>query len=59
MGCQGNKLNVEQDVVPVFNKLPLLPENLPMFVARKNNPNAPEGCKDFKINRNNMLTWLV
>ena len=58
-GCQGNMLNVEQDVVPVFNKLPLLPENLPTFVARKNNPNAPGDYKDFKINRNNMLTWLV
>ena len=50
---------MEQDVVPIFNELPLLPENLPVFVARKNNSNAPGGYKDFKIIRNNTLTWLV
>ena len=43
IGCQGNMLNMEQDVVPVFNKLSLLPEDMPIFVARKNNPNAPGG----------------
>ena len=41
IGHQGNMLNMEQDVVSVFNKLPLLPEDSPVFVAKKNNPNAP------------------
>ena len=46
--CQGNTLNVEQYVVSVFNKLPMLPEDVPVFVIRKNDPNVLGGCKDFK-----------
>ena len=39
--CQGNTLNMKQDVSSVVNKLSLLPEDLPVFVARKNSPNVP------------------
>ena len=41
IGHQGNTLDMEHDVVSIVNKLQLLPEDSPAFVARKNNPNAP------------------
>ena len=31
---------MEKDAILVVKKLPSLPEDLPVFVARKNNPNA-------------------
>ena len=34
-------LNTEKDTIFVGKKLPSLPEDFPMFVARKNNPNTP------------------
>ena len=56
---QGNMLNMEQDLIAVIDKLTLLPEDFPMFDARKENPNAPGGCKDFNINKESMLLCLV
>ena len=48
-GNQGSILNMEHDAIPVANKLLLLAKDMPMLVARKNNTNAPGGCKYFKI----------
>ena len=59
IGHQGNMLNMEQDIISVVNKLPLLPEDFPVLVARKNDPSSPGDCKDLKINKENVLTWLV
>ena len=50
---------MQQDVQSVLTKLPLLPSDLPVFVARKPNPNCPNGYKDFIINRERILRWLV
>ena len=52
-------LNTEQDTITVINKLPLLPRDFPIFVARKNNPNIPDGYKDFKMNKTNVLICLL
>ena len=58
IGYKGNIINMEQDIQPVINKLPLIPSELPIFVTRKSNPNALYGYKDFMINRENILKWL-
>ena len=41
-----------------INKLPLLPADSPMVVARKNNSNAPGEHKDFRSNKNELI-WLA
>ena len=51
IGYKGNILNVEQDIQPVINKLPFLPSQMPIFICRKFNPNAPTGYEDFNINQ--------
>ena len=58
VGCKGNTLSVEQDIDMVIQKLPMIPEELPIFAARKPNPSNANGCKDFKINKQNIMTWL-
>ena len=55
IGYEGNTLNVQQDMQLVLTKLPLLPSNLPVFVAHQFNPNSPSRCKDFIINRERTL----
>ena len=59
IGHQGNMLNTDQDIIILINKLPFTPKDLPLFVARKNNPNNRDRRKDFKINRTNILIWLL
>ena len=59
IGYQGNTLSVEKNAISVVNELPLLPEDFPVLVARKNDPSSPGDCKDLKINKENVLTWLV
>ena len=59
IGYKGNVLNIEQDIQPVINKLPLIPSEMPIFVCRKSNPNSPSGYKDFNVNRDKILRWLV
>ena len=49
--CQGSMLSMEQEVVTVINKLPVMPKDLPIFVTRKSNPNDSGGHKDFNINK--------
>ena len=39
--------------------MPQLLSDLPIFVARKSNPFCPNGYKDFIINREKILRWLV
>ena len=39
--------------------IPSLPEDLPCFIIRKPNINAPSGYMDFKIKRDNILAWLL
>jgi len=55
IGYKGNVLNMQQDIQSVLTQLPQLPSNLPIFVARKSNPNCPNGYKDFMINREKIL----
>ena len=56
---KGNVLNIQQDTQTVLNKLPLLSQELLIFVARKSNPNNPDRYKDFIINREKILRWLL
>ena len=49
---------MEQDIDTVMQKSPMIPEELHIFAARKPNPSNPNGCKDFKINKQNTMTWL-
>jgi len=56
---KGNVLNMEQDLQPDLDKLPLIPSQMPIFVCRKSNPNSPNRYKDFKVNRDKILKWLI
>ena len=56
---QGNTTNIEQYMVSMINKLSSSPWDFYMLVARKNNPNNPDGYKDLKINKTNTLIWLL
>ena len=59
IGYKGNVLNMEQDLQPVLDKLPLIPSQMPIFVCRKSNPNSPNRYKDFKVSRDKILRWLI
>jgi len=59
IGYKENVLNMQQDVQAVLTKLPQLLSDLPIFIARKSNSNCPNGYKDFIINREKILRWLV
>ena len=52
-------LNIEQEIQPVINKLPLMPSEMPLFACRKSNPNSPDVHADFIANKNKILSWLV
>ena len=41
-------MNMEQGAISVVNKLPLLPEDSPVFGTKKNNLNAPGVVKILK-----------
>jgi hypothetical protein len=56
---QGNILNVEQDVRQLFNRLPLRLSNLPAIVVRKPDGQAPQGYREFKVQRDGIREWLV
>ena len=47
---KGNTLNMEQDIQPVIDKLPLTLAELPIFDARKNTNCNSTNLKDFKVN---------
>lgn len=51
-------LNVEQDISQIINQLPLLPQDLPCFVIRRQNHQTPSNYKDFIVNRKNIIIWL-
>ncbi|GFH56395.1 hypothetical protein CTEN210_12871 [Chaetoceros tenuissimus] len=55
---QGQILNVEQDITNICQALPLMPEELNVFLVQKRNPRAPNGYVDFHINKDNILIWL-
>ena len=59
VGHKGNILNMEQDTQSVIDKLPLISQELPIFVARKNINSEDTNHKDFKVSRNNILRWLI
>ena len=56
---QGQILNVEQDITgSICEALPRLPSELSIFFVRRPNPTAPNGYRDFRINKTNILQWL-
>lgn len=56
---KGNVLNVEKEIQPVINRLPLIPSEIPMVKYRKSNPNSPSGNKYFNVSRDKILSWLA
>lgn len=37
----------------------MLPQEIPYFIVRKPNKASPTGYKDFKINKDHILQWLI
>ena len=58
LGYKGRVANLEQDTYSFARILPHLPSELPCFIVRKPNVNSPSGHHDFKVNRENIMTWL-
>ena len=56
---KGNVLNMEQNLQPILGKLLLIPSQMLIFTCRKSNANSHKGCKDFKLNRDRILQWLI
>ena len=59
LGYKGGIANLEQDTLSFINQLPSLPSEVPVFIIRKPNINSPTGYKDFKINRDHIMAWLM
>ena len=58
VGYKGSVLNCEQDPTTTINNLPTSPHDIPVVIIRKINVNKPENYKDFRVKKNNIITWL-
>lgn len=58
-GYKGSVCSFEQDLLSFIDNLPNLPANLPILIVRKPDSNSPNGYSEFKVNRANIIEWLV